>query len=127
MAVSVPIGKGIGAKGVARKRRHIRVRKKVVGTPERPRLVVTRSSRHVVAQVVDDAAGITLASASTMDSSLRSTSGDKSVKAKAVGELVAVRAKAAGVSTVVFDRGGNRYHGRIAALADGARAQGLDF
>jgi large subunit ribosomal protein L18 len=127
MAVSVPIGKGIGAKGVARKRRHIRVRKKVVGTPERPRLVVTRSSRHVVAQVVDDAAGVTLASASTMDSSLRSTSGDKSVKAKAVGELVAARAKAAGVSTVVFDRGGNRYHGRIAALADGARAQGLDF
>ena len=127
MAVSVKIGKGVGAKAVARKRRHIRVRKKVAGTAERPRLVVTRSSRHMLAQVVDDGLGVTLASASTMDASLRSTAGDKSVKAKAVGELVAERAKAAGVSAVVFDRGGNRYHGRIAALADGARAQGLDF
>ena len=127
MAVSVKIGKGVGAKAVARKRRHIRVRKKVVGTAERPRLVVTRSSRHMVAQVVDDGLGVTLASASTMDTSLRSGAGDKSEKAKAVGELVAERAKAAGVTSVVFDRGGNRYHGRIAALADGARAQGLDF
>jgi large subunit ribosomal protein L18 len=127
MAISVKIGKGVGAKGAARKRRHVRVRKKVTGTSARPRLVVTRSSRHMVAQVVDDTAGVTLASASTMDASLRSTDGDKSAKAKAVGELLADRAKAAGVSTVVFDRGGNRYHGRIAALADGARAQGLDF
>jgi large subunit ribosomal protein L18 len=127
MAVSVKIGKGVGAKAVARKRRQIRVRKKVVGTAARPRLVVTRSSRHMLAQVVDDGLGVTLASASTMDASLRTSAGDKSVKAKAVGELVAERAKAAGVSAVVFDRGGNRYHGRIAALADGARAQGLDF
>jgi large subunit ribosomal protein L18 len=127
MAVSVKIGKGVGAKGVARKRRHIRVRKKVVGTPARPRLVVTRSARHMVAQVVDDTAGVTVASASTMDATLRSVSGDKSEKAKAVGALVATRARAAGVSAGVFDRGGNRYHGRIAALADGARAEGLDF
>ena len=127
MAVSVKIGKGVGAKGVARKRRHIRVRKKVVGTPARPRLVVTRSARHMMAQVVDDTAGVTVASASTMDVTLRSVSGDKSEKAKAVGALVATRARAAGVSAVVFDRGGNRYHGRIAALADGARAEGLDF
>jgi large subunit ribosomal protein L18 len=127
MAVSVKIGKGVGAKSVARKRRHIRVRKKVVGTAGRPRLVVTRSSRHMVAQVVDDGLGVTLASASTMDAALRIAAGDKSEKAKAVGELLAERARAAGVTTVVFDRGGNRYHGRIAALADGARAQGLDF
>jgi large subunit ribosomal protein L18 len=127
MTVSVKIGKGVGAKSVARKRRHIRVRKKVVGTAARPRLVVTRSSRHMVAQVVDDNRGVTLASASTMDAALRAAAGDKSEKAKAVGELVAERAKAAGVTAVVFDRGGNRYHGRIAALADGARAQGLDF
>jgi large subunit ribosomal protein L18 len=127
MAISVKIGKGVGAKGIARKRRHVRVRKKVSGTPGRPRLVITRSSRHMVAQVVDDTAGVTLASASTMDASLRGSEGDKSAKAKAVGELVATRAKAAGVSAVVFDRGGNRYHGRVAALAEGAREQGLDF
>jgi large subunit ribosomal protein L18 len=127
MAISVKIGKGVGAKGIARKRRHVRVRKKVTGTPVRPRLVITRSSRHMVAQVVDDTAGVTLASASTMDASLRGSEGDKSSKAKAVGELVATRAKAAGVSAVVFDRGGNRYHGRVAALAEGAREQGLDF
>ncbi len=127
MAVSVKIGKGVSKKGIARRRRHIRVRKRVSGTSARPRLVVTRSSRHMVAQVVDDTAGVTLASASTMDASLRTADGDKSAKAKAVGELLATRAKAAGVSTVVFDRGGNRYHGRIAALADGAREQGLDF
>ena len=127
MAVSVKIGKGIARKGVARKRRHIRVRKKVAGTTTRPRLVVNRSSRHMVAQVVDDTAGVTLASASTMDASLRTAGGDKTEKARKVGELVAERAKAAGVSAVVFDRGGNRYHGRIAALADGARESGLEF
>jgi len=127
MAVSVMIGKGAGAKTVARRRRHIRVRKKVVGTPARPRLVVSRSNRHILAQVVDDTAGVTLASASTMDAAVRSASGDKSEKARSVGELIAERARAAGVGAVVFDRGGNRYHGRIAALADGARAQGLDF
>ena len=127
MAVSVKIGKGVGAKVVARKRRHIRVRKKVVGTPARPRLVVTRSARHMVAQVVDDTAGLTLASASTMDAALRSSSDDKSAKAKAVGELVATRAKAAGVAKVVFDRGGYLYHGRVKALADAAREGGLEF
>jgi large subunit ribosomal protein L18 len=127
MAVAVKIGKGISKKGTARKRRHIRVRKRVSGTTERPRLVVTRSSRHIVAQVVDDTVGKTLASASTMDPTVRTADGDKSAKAKAVGELLADRAKAAGVSAVVFDRGGNRYHGRIAALADGARGKGLDF
>jgi large subunit ribosomal protein L18 len=127
MAVSVKIGKGVGAKGVARKRRHLRVRKKVSGTTARPRLVVNRSSRHMVAQVVDDTAGVTLASASTMDPSLRTAAGDKTEKARKVGELVAERAKAAGVNAVVFDRGGNRYHGRIAALADGARESGLEF
>ncbi|MGQ0842755.1 MAG: 50S ribosomal protein L18 [Sporichthyaceae bacterium] len=127
MAVAVKIGKGISKKGTARKRRHIRVRKRVSGTTARPRLVVTRSARHMVAQVVDDTAGVTLASASTMDPTLRSGDGDKSAKAKAVGELVATRAKAAGVTAVVFDRGGNRDHGRSAALADGAREQGLDF
>ncbi|MBA3744572.1 50S ribosomal protein L18 [Sporichthya sp.] len=127
MAVTVKIGKGIARKGIARKRRHLRVRKKVAGTTARPRLVVNRSSRHMVAQVVDDTAGVTLASASTMDASLRTAAGDKTDKARKVGELVAERAKAAGVSAVVFDRGGNRYHGRIAALADGARESGLEF
>ena len=127
MAVTVKIGKGIARKGIARKRRHLRVRKKVAGTTARPRLVVNRSSRHMVAQVVDDTSGLTLASASTMDASLRTAAGDKTDKARQVGELVAERAKAAGVSAVVFDRGGNRYHGRIAALADGARASGLEF
>jgi large subunit ribosomal protein L18 len=112
---------------VGRKRRHIRVRKKVSGTAARPRLVVTRSARHMVAQVVDDAAGRTLASASTMESDLRGASDDKTAKARKVGQKVAERAKAAGVETVVFDRGGHRYHGRVAALADGAREAGLDF
>lgn len=122
MAISVKIGKG---KGVARARRHVRVRKKVSGTTARPRLVVTRSSRHVFVQVVDDTASRTLASASTMEADLRSFEGDKTAKARKVGELVAARAKAAGVEAVVFDRGGNRYHGRVAAVADGAREGGL--
>jgi large subunit ribosomal protein L18 len=116
-------GRGV----LARKRRHIRVRKKVSGTPARPRLVVTRSARHVFVQVVDDVAGVTLASASTMEADLRANDGDKTAKARRVGELVAERAKAAGVDAVVFDRGGNSYHGRVAALADGARGAGLDF
>jgi large subunit ribosomal protein L18 len=124
MAIGVKIGKG---KGVARARRHLRVRKKVTGTPVRPRLVVTRSSRHMFVQVVDDTASRTLASASTMEADLRALDGDKTAKAKRVGELVAERAKAAGVDSVVFDRGGNRYHGRIAAVADGAREGGLAF
>ena len=111
----------------ARARRHFRVRKNVSGTSLRPRLVVSRSARHLMVQVVDDTIGQTLASASTMESALRSATGDKTSKARAVGQLVADRAKAAGVAQVVFDRGGNRYHGRIAALAEGARENGLDF
>ena len=112
---------------VGRKRRHIRVRKKVSGTPVRPRLVVTRSARHVVAQIVDDTRGHTLASSSSMEVDLRVVGDDKTAKARKVGQLVAARAKQAGVETVVFDRGGNKYHGRVAALADGAREGGLDF
>ena len=108
-------------------RRHFRLRKKVHGTAARPRLVVTRSSRHITAQVVDDLKGHTLASASTLDVTIRGTEGDKTAHAKAVGALVAERAKAAGVDKVVFDRGGNAYAGRIAALADSARENGLDF
>jgi large subunit ribosomal protein L18 len=115
-------GKG---KDAARTRRHLRVRKKVTGTPERPRLVVSRSTRHMVAQLVDDVAGHTLASASTLEVDLRALDGDKTAKAKRVGELLAERAKAAGVDSAVFDRGGNRYHGRVAAVADGAREGGL--
>jgi large subunit ribosomal protein L18 len=99
----------------------------VAGTAERPRLVVTRSSKHITVQVVDDTAGRTLASASTMEADLRSFEGDKSAKARKVGELVAERAKAKGVSSAVFDRAGNKYHGRVAALADGAREGGLAF
>ncbi|TDC47787.1 50S ribosomal protein L18 [Jiangella ureilytica] len=114
-----------GDKRVARDRRHLRVRKKVTGTAERPRLVVTRSLRHMVAQVVDDATGRTLASATSMEADLRSLDGDKTAKARRVGELLADRAKAAGVEAVVFDRGGNQYHGRVAAVAEGAREGGL--
>jgi large subunit ribosomal protein L18 len=123
MALAVKIRRG--DKNVARSRRHLRVRKKVSGTTTRPRLVVTRSSRHVFVQVVDDVAGRTLASASTMETDLRSLDGDKTSKARKVGELVAQRAKDAGIDSVVFDRGGNRYHGRVAAIADGAREAGL--
>ncbi len=114
---------------IGKARRHFRVRKRVTGTPARPRLVVTRSSRHITAQIVDDTAGHTLASASTLEADLRTARGenDKSALAKQVGALVAARAKDKGVSTVVFDRGGNAYHGRIAALADGARENGLEF
>src|SRR5450759_5128662 len=93
-----------------RKRRHVRLRKRITGTPSRPRLVVTRSSRHMVAQVVDDTTGRTLASASTLEADLRAAKADKTGKASAVGKLVAERAKKAGVSEVVFDRGGNKYH-----------------
>lgn len=126
MAYGVKIAKGDAYKRAAAKRRHIRIRKKVSGTPVRPRLVVTRSNRHMVAQVVDDLAGHTLASASSLDASIRGD-GDKSAQAKQVGALVAERAKAAGVEAVVFDRGGNKYAGRIAALADAAREAGLKF
>ena len=112
---------------VGRSRRHLRVRKKVTGTPARPRLVVTRSARHMVVQVVDDTPGLTLAAASTMEADLRGASDDKTAKARKVGQLVAERAKKAGVEAVVFDRGGNKYHGRVAAVADGAREGGLTF
>ena len=117
-------GKGTDA---ARRRRHLRVRKRIAGTIERPRLVVTRSSRHVVAQVVDDTRGHTVVSASTMEPDLRVLDGDKTAKARQVGERVAERARAAGIEAVVFDRGGNRYHGRVAAVADGAREGGLSL
>lgn len=122
MAITVKRGKG---KASARGRRHNRVRKHVSGTATRPRLVVTRSARHIFVQVVDDTLGKTVASASTMEADLRSFEGDKTAKAKRVGEMVAERAKAAGVEAVVFDRGGNKYHGRVAAIADGAREGGL--
>jgi len=115
------------SKSAARGRRHLRVRKRVSGTSVRPRLVVSRSSRHVFVQVVDDSLGTTVASASTMEPELRSFDGDKTAKARKVGELLAERAKSAGVEAVVFDRGGNRYHGRVAALADGAREGGLSL
>ena len=111
----------------ARSRRHQRVRKNVSGTPLRPRMVVTRSLRHIVVQVVDDTTGRTLASASTLEADLRATSADKTAKAKAVGALVAERAQAAGVTAVVLDRSGNKYHGRVAAVADGAREKGLSL
>jgi large subunit ribosomal protein L18 len=120
--LSVPTG---GGKAVARARRHARVRKKVAGSADRPRLIVTRSLRHLYVQIVDDGAGRTLASASSMEADLRATDGDKTAKARAVGRLVASRAKDAGIESVVFDRGGNRYHGRVAAVADGAREAGL--
>ena len=118
-------GKATSARAKSRKRRHLRVRKKVVGSAARPRLVVTRSTRHVFVQVIDDSKGHTVAYASTMEADLRVDSGDKTAKSRRVGELVARRAKEAGVSAVVFDRGGNKYHGRVAAVADGAREGGL--
>ncbi|MEY3028874.1 MAG: hypothetical protein RL198_271 [Actinomycetota bacterium] len=109
----------------ARQRRHLRLRKRISGDAARPRLVVTRSARHLFVQVVDDTKGHTLASASTMETELRKDSGNKTDKAAQVGKLIAERAKKAGVKEVVFDRGGNRYAGRVAALADAAREGGL--
>ena len=114
-------------KQVGRLRRHRRVRKRVTGTAERPRLAVFRSNKHISAQVIDDVAGRTLASASTVETDLRTNPGGNRGAATAVGKLLAERAKAAGVQTVVFDRGGFRYHGRVAALADAAREAGLEF
>jgi large subunit ribosomal protein L18 len=127
MAISLRSGKHTSTRVASRLRRQVRGRKKVSGTAERPRLVVTRSSKHISVQVVDDLQGRTLASASTMEADVRSVEGDKSAKARRVGELVAERAKAAGVSSAVFDRAGNKYHGRVAALADAAREGGLAF
>ena len=124
MAMIIKRGK---SKAAARIRRQVRGRKKIAGTAVRPRLVVSRSSRHLYVQVVDDTVGKTVASASTMEADLRAFDGDKTAKAKRVGELVAARAKDAGVESVVFDRGGNKYHGRVAAIAEGAREGGLSL
>lgn len=115
------------SKSAARDRRHARLRKKVVGTEVRPRLVVTRSARHVFVQVVDDSKGHTIVSASTMEADMRGFDGDKTAKARRIGEIVAERAKDAGIEAVVFDRGGSKYAGRVAAIADGAREAGLNL
>ena len=120
-------GKRQDAKSVSRRRRHIRLRKRISGTAAVPRLVVTRSTRHVFAQVVDDVAGKTLVSASSFEADLRTADGDKTAKARQVGAVLAERAKAAGIEAVVFDRGGSQYTGRVAALAEGAREGGLAF
>jgi large subunit ribosomal protein L18 len=127
MAVGLRTRKHIAGKTGSRLRRQVRVRKKISGTATRPRLVVTKSARHLFAQVIDDVAGKTLVSASTMEADLRASSDDKTAKAKTVGGLIAERSKAAGIEAVVFDRAGNKYHGRLAALADAAREGGLSF
>ncbi|AOS47204.1 50S ribosomal protein L18 [Pauljensenia hongkongensis] len=123
MAYSIK-GKG---KAVARKRRHLRLRKKINGTPERPRMVVTRSNRHMVVQVIDDTIGHTLVSASDIEADIAAAGGTKTERARKVGAAVAERAKAAGISAVVFDRGGNKYFGRVAAVAEAAREGGLEL
>jgi large subunit ribosomal protein L18 len=123
-----PVGTSVSAaRRVSRLRRHNRLRKKVVGTAERPRLVVNRSSRHIHVQLVNDAEGVTVAAASSIEADVRAVEGDKKAHSVRVGQLIAERAKAAGVDAVVFDRGGNTYGGRIAALADAARENGLKF
>ena len=127
MAISINKKRTNKSKSAARSRRQLRIRKRISGTAVRPRLVVNRSARHVFVQVVDDTKGLTVASASTLEADLRAFEGDKTAKAKRDGELVAERAKAAGIEAVVFDRGGNKYHGRIAAVADGAREGGLSL
>jgi large subunit ribosomal protein L18 len=114
-------------KAASRTRRHLRVRKKVAGSAARPRLVVTRSARNTFAQIIDDTAGVTLAAASTLEAAVRDGGGDKTARARQVGSLLAQRATEAGVTAVVFDRGGYAYHGRIAALADSVREGGLDL
>jgi large subunit ribosomal protein L18 len=125
MSVALKQHKRTASRIVGRQRRAVRGRKRLFGSAERPRLVVTRSSRHIVAQVVDDVERRTLVSASSMEADVRALDGDKTAKAKKVGELVAERAKSAGLESVVFDRAGNKYHGRVAALAEGAREGGL--
>ena len=127
MAISLSHSKTLAPKAASRARRQLRGRKRINGSTERPRLVVTRSARHLFVQVIDDTQGKTLASASTMEADVRAAEADKSEKARKVGALIAERAKAAGVENVVFDRAGNKYHGRIAALADAAREAGLGF
>ena len=127
MAVSLRTRKSLASKVASRSRRQLRARKRINGTAERPRLVVTRSPKHLYVQIIDDVEGRTLASASTMEADVRNATGNKSEKATKVGSLIAERAKAAGVESVVFDRAGNKYTGRLAALADAAREGGLDF
>jgi large subunit ribosomal protein L18 len=122
------LGKSVSAtRRTARLRRHARLRKKISGTPQRPRLVVHRSARHIHVQLVNDLDGTTLAAASSIEADVRGVEGDKKARSVRVGQLIAERAKAAGVDTVVFDRGGYSYGGRIAALADAARESGLTF
>lgn len=125
--MTMALGTRGSSKQAQRARRHNRLRKKIVGTLERPRLVVTRSARHVFVQVVNDQTSRTIASASTMEADMRSFDGDKTAKARKIGELVAERAKKEGITAVVFDRGGNRYAGRVAAIAEGARESGLEL
>ena len=130
MAVTKSRGRGSGpsaARAASRARRHTRVRKKVTGNAARPRLAVKRSARHIFAQLVDDGAGRTIVAASTLDTDVRSAAGDKKARAHKVGELLASRAREAGITAVVFDRAGYAYHGRVAALADGAREGGLSL
>ena len=123
-----PVGKDVSTRRrVAKAARHFRLRKKVSGSESRPRLVVNRSSRHIVAQIVNDLVGHTLASASSLEADVRAMEGDKKARAAKVGALLAARAKEAGIDKVVFDHGGHGYHGRIAALADAAREAGLEF
>jgi large subunit ribosomal protein L18 len=123
-----PVGQSVSAtRRVSRLRRHARLRKKVTGTPQRPRLVVHRSARHIHVQLVNDEHGTTLAAASSIEADVRGVEGDKKAHSVRVGQLIAERAKAAGIDTVVFDRGGYSYGGRIAALADAARENGLSF
>jgi large subunit ribosomal protein L18 len=115
------------SRGAARQKRHDRLRLRVAGVTERPRLAVFRSLNHIYAQVIDDSSGRTLAAASSLEPDLRSAKGTKSAEASAVGRIVAERARAAGVDRVVFDRAGFRYHGRVKSLADAAREAGLEF
>ncbi|GFG77354.1 50S ribosomal protein L18 [Mycobacterium gordonae] len=123
-----PVGQSVSAtRRVSRLRRHARLRKKISGTAERPRLVVNRSSRHIHVQLVNDLNGTTVAAASSIEADVRGLDGDKKARSVRVGQLIAERAKAAGVDSVVFDRGGYTYGGRIAALADAARENGLQF
>ena len=127
-ATRKPVGQSVSAtRRVSRVRRHARLRKKIAGTPQRPRLVINRSARHIHVQLVNDENGTTVAAASSIEDDVRSLQGDKKARSVRVGQLIAERAKAAGVEAVVFDRGGYTYGGRIAALADAAREGGLEF
>ncbi|MEE2854481.1 MAG: 50S ribosomal protein L18 [Actinomycetota bacterium] len=127
-AARKPVGQSVSAtRRVSRLRRHARLRKKLAGTPQRPRLVINRSSRHIHVQLVNDENGTTVAAASSIEDDVRSLQGDKKARSVRVGQLIAERAKAAGIDSVVFDRGGYTYGGRIAALADAARENGLQF